>query len=72
MRPFAGVWPGKEGEDSSGRTEVVAEVEMVRARIIEVDRSLYKAKPQHFGVEVQIALWIRGNCGYVMESYDGS
>jgi hypothetical protein len=64
--------PGKGGKDRSGRTDVVSEIEVVGAGIIEIDGSFYKTQAENFGVEVQIALWIRGNCGYVMESCDGS
>ena len=60
--------PGKESKNRSRRAGVVAKVEVIGSGIVEVDGSFYKTKPQHFGVEFQIPLWVRSNRSYVMET----
>ena len=50
---------------------VVAEVEMVGSGIVEVDGALDEAQAEDLGVEIEVALGVGGDRGYVMESNDG-
>src|SRR6187402_1764191 len=63
--------PGEEGEDRAGRSDVVAEVEVIRSRVVEVDCLLDEAEPQNLRIEVQVALGIGRDCCDVMKTYDG-
>ncbi len=47
--------PGKEGEDRPRRTLLVAVVEVVGARIVEIYGALHKPQPEHVRIEVQVA-----------------
>jgi len=67
----SGVGPGEEGEDGAGGASVVAEVEMVGAGVIEVDRAFDEAEAEAFGVEVEVGLGVGGDGGDVMETDDG-
>src|SRR5277367_6172489 len=69
--PAGGVRPGKEGKDGAGGSGVVSEIEMVGARVIEVDGALDEAQAENIGIEVQITLRIGGDSGDVVESDDG-
>jgi len=42
--PAPGTGPGEEGEDGTGRADVVTEVEVVGAGVVEVDGSLDEAQ----------------------------
>ena len=48
--------PGKERHRRAGRADLVAVVEMIDARVVEVDGALDEAQAQHLGVEVDVAL----------------
>ena len=63
--------PGKEGEDGSGRAGIIAKVEVVGSGIVKIDGAFDETKPQHFRVEVKIALRVGSNGGYVMQANDG-
>jgi len=65
------VRPGEEGHDGAGGAGVVAEVEVVGAGVVEVDGALDQAETEDLGVEVQVALWVGGDGGDVVEAEDG-
>ena len=67
----AGVRPGEEGQDGAGRSGVVAEIEVVGAGVVEVDGALDEAKAEDLGVEVEVALRVRGDGGDVVKTDDG-
>jgi hypothetical protein len=69
---FADVGPGKEGEDGAGGAEVVAEVEVVGAGVVEVDGALDEAEAEDLGVEVEISLRVGGDGGDVVKTDDGA
>ncbi len=62
--------PGKERQQSPRRAARITEIEMIRARVIEVDRSLDEPQPQHAAIEVQVVLRIRRDRSDVMEARD--
>jgi hypothetical protein len=45
--------PREHGEDRARRPGSVAEVEVPGARVVEVDRALHQAQPEHAGIEVE-------------------
>ena len=63
--------PGEEGEDGAGGAEVVAEVEVVGAGVVEVDGALDEAEAEDLGVEVEVGLGVGGDGGDVVETDDG-
>ena len=65
-----GVGPREESEDRPGGADRIAEVEVVAAGIVEVDRALHEPQPKHPGVEIEIALRLAGDRGDVMEAGD--
>lgn len=60
--------PGKEGQDGAGKAALVAVLEVIRPRIVEVDRALDEAKPQDPGVEVEIPLRVAADGRDVMNA----
>src|SRR3954471_8116125 len=60
--------PREKGQDSSGRPNVIAKIEMIGTRIVEVDGAFDQAKPEELGIKIQIALRITGNRGDVMDT----
>src|SRR5438105_3726442 len=50
--------PGEKRQNGSRRATVIAEVKMVSARIIEVDRALDEPQPKQPDIEVKVALRI--------------
>ena len=63
--------PGEEGEDGAGGAEVVAEVEVVGAGVVEVDGALDEAEAEDLGVEVEVGLGVGGDGGDVVKTDDG-
>ena len=66
----SGVGPGKEREDRAGRTGVVAEVEVIRSWIVEINGSLDEAETENLGIEIEVSQWVGCYGGYVVESND--
>src|SRR5947207_13260262 len=66
--PCAG--PGKECQNCSRRASCIAKVEMISARVIEIDRSLDQTQPKQSDVEIQVPLRVSGGGGDVMKSGD--
>ncbi len=63
--------PGEEGEDGAGGAEVVAEVEVVGAGVVEVDGALDEAEAEALGIEVEVGLGVGGDGSDVVETDDG-
>src|SRR5262249_32661823 len=62
--------PRKKRQNRSGPPVLVSEVEVVRLRIIEVDRELDQAQPEDACVEIKVALRVTRNGGDVMDSFN--
>ena len=67
---MGGVGPRKEREDGSRRAGVIAKVEMIGSRIIEIDGAFDEAQAQNLCVKVQVPLRIRSDCSYVVKAGD--
>src|SRR6266699_4878152 len=63
-------WPGKECQDRPRRASCIAKVEMISARIVEVDCALDQTQSKQSDVKIQIALRVTGDGGDVMKSGD--
>src|SRR3954464_13906493 len=57
-------------EDRTWRARLVAEVEVVRLGLIEVDRLLDEPQPQHIGVELDVPLSVAGDHGDVVKALE--
>jgi flavin-binding protein dodecin len=64
------VLPGEEGEDAAWAAGLVAVVEVIGARIVEVDGALDEAQAEHTRVEVEVALRLAGDGGDAMQPVD--
>jgi hypothetical protein len=60
--------PNEKCEDCARPTGLIAIVEVIGPRVIEVDRPLDQAEAQDVPVEVQVVGRISGNCGDVVKS----
>src|SRR5688572_16220393 len=67
--PCAG--PGEESHDAARIADVVAVIQVIGLRIVEVHRALHEPEPQHPRVEVEVALRIARDRGDVMDAQDG-
>ena len=56
------------GEDRPGRPALVAEVEVVGVRLVEVDRLLHEPQPEHVGVERDVLGGVGGDHRDVVET----
>src|SRR5262245_3992844 len=63
--------PREEGEDGAGMALLVAVVEVVRARVIEIDGLLQEAEPQDARVKLQVSGCAPGDGGDVMDAGHG-
>jgi len=61
------MWPGKERQDCTRTASLVAEVEMIGRRVVEVDGSFDEPKAEDAGVEIEISLRVAGDAGYVLD-----
>src|SRR6478672_3288813 len=64
--------PGKESQDGSRRSLIVTEIEMIGARVVEINGALYKPESEHLRVKVKIALRVRGNCSDMVKTDNGA
>jgi len=48
----------------------VSVVQVIRGRIIKIDRQLHQPEPKHACIEVNIRLRFAGDCCYVMKSFN--
>src|SRR6266496_2197303 len=70
LSPAPGPGPGEEGQDAAGRADLVAEVEVIGLRVVEVHRTLDQAEPEQAGVEIQVSLRVTRDGGDVMKAED--
>src|SRR5260221_5115385 len=66
-----GAGPRKERQDGSWRAALVSEIEVIRTRIVEIDRELDKSEPHHLRVEIQVPLGIGRNGSDVVNAWYG-
>src|SRR6266849_3930134 len=62
--------PGEECQDRPWRPSRIAKVEMISARIIEIDGALDQPQPEQSDIKIEVALRITGDGGNVMKSGD--
>jgi hypothetical protein len=62
------VRPRKEGHDTSGGALRIAEIEVVRRGIVEIDRSLDEPQAEDAGIEVEIALGVARDSRDMMDA----
>ena len=67
-RAAARAGPGEEGHDRAGTADFVAVIQVVAARIVEVDRALDQALAQQAVVEVDIGLRTAGDSRNVVNT----
>jgi hypothetical protein len=65
-----GSLPRKESQDRSGAAGLIAIIEMIGGRIIEIDGPLDEAESEDLSVEIEIPLRIGSNRCNVMKTYD--
>ena len=68
-RPRCAVGPGEERQDRARPAELVAEVEVVAAGVVEVHGQLHQAEAQGAGVEIEVPLRIARDGGDVMNAH---
>ena len=69
--PTACARPRKKCQDCSWCAARIPEIEMISARVIEVNRAFHETQPEKPDVKIQIPLRIACNRGNVMKSVDG-
>src|SRR5690606_41843831 len=62
--------PGEEGHDRPGRADLVAEVEVVGLRVVEVHRALDEPQPEEPDVEIEVPLRVARDRGDVVDAED--
>src|SRR5207248_8980892 len=60
--------PWKECQDRSRRSTLIAKIEMIRTRIIEVDGPFYETETEKSHIEVQVSLRIARDRSHMMKS----
>src|ERR1700736_1229241 len=60
--------PREESEDCSRRPNAIAEIKMISARIIKVNRPLNQSQPKKLRVKIEVALRIGRDRSNVMDS----
>lgn len=60
--------PGEEGQDSAGVAGLIAIIEVIGRRIIEIDRLLDEAQPEIAGVKAEIPDGVAGNRSDMVQS----
>jgi hypothetical protein len=68
--PASRTGPWKESQNCPRGSAPIAEIEMIRSRIIEIDGAFHETKAEKPHIEVQISLRIAGNRSDVMKSGD--
>src|SRR5204863_9773711 len=71
LTPAKGARPGKERHDASRIPDVVAEVEVVRVRVVEVHSSFDEPQAEDADVEVEITLRVARDRRDVMDAVNG-
>ncbi|HKR54498.1 MAG TPA: hypothetical protein VJR93_09145, partial [Chthoniobacterales bacterium] len=62
----AGPW--KKSNDCSRATDVISEIKMVAAWVVEIDGALYQTQTQRCDVEIEIRLRVSRDRGDVMDA----
>ncbi len=70
LAPGSRAGPREEGHDAPRTTDLVAEVEMVRLRIVEIHGALDQPEAEQPHVEVEVLLRVTRDCGDVMDAED--
>ena len=60
--------PGKKSENRSRGAAIIAEVEMVRSRIVKIDGTLHETQTEKPDIKIEIPLRIAGDRSDVMKS----
>src|SRR5207249_4062606 len=60
--------PRKKSENCSRRAAIIAEVKMVRSRIVKIDGAFDETQTERPDIEIEIPLRIAGDRGNVMQS----
>jgi hypothetical protein len=60
--------PREEGQDGTGAAALIALVEVIGRRIIEVDRLLDKAQAEAVRIKIEIFQGIAGDCRHMMNA----
>ena len=64
------VRPLEKGDRRAGFAGLVAEIEVIAAGIVKIDRLFDEAQPEHLRVEIDRPLRVRADQRYVMQSED--
>src|SRR5438270_1834050 len=59
--------PGEKSDSGSGLSRAIAKIEMIRGRVIKIDRPLSKTKPKQTRIEIYVPLRIAGDGGDMMD-----
>src|SRR5437764_3509321 len=60
--------PRKKSNDGAGAADVVAEIKMVAARVVEIDRAFDQTQAERLGVKIDVQLRISRDRGDVMDA----
>src|SRR5664279_1627315 len=60
--------PCEKCQDRARRAAVVSKVEVIAAWVVKIDRAFYKSQSHDPGVEIQVLLGVRRDCGNVVQS----
>src|SRR4029453_14509273 len=63
-------WPRKKCQDCSGRPAPIAEIKMVRSRIIKIHRALNETQTEKPDIKIEVPLRIARDRSDVMKSRD--
>src|SRR5207245_11131341 len=70
LAPVSRAGPGEEGHDAARIADLVAEVEMVGLRIVEIHGALHQPEAEHAHVEVEVLLRVTRDRGDVVDAED--
>src|SRR5205085_11272260 len=62
------IGPGKESKNATRGPCFVAEVKMVGRRVVEIHCALDQSQAEDAGVEIEVALRVAGDAGYMMNA----
>src|SRR5690554_5258370 len=69
--PRLNALPWKEGHERAGSARLVAVVQVVRARVVEVDGLLHESQAEAANIEVDVLLRVSGDGGDVVQTLRG-
>src|SRR5215207_45908 len=70
LAAWLGTKPREEGHDAAWRADLVAVVQMVGLRVVEVDGALHEPQPEQASEEVDVALRVAGDRADVVDTED--